>query len=52
VSSVPQGKRVLAEVFPDSEGMPTDCGRFVLTDEVELNGESRFDVISLNFVCV
>lgn len=42
VSSVPQGKRVLAKVFPDSEGMPTDCGRFVLSDEVELNGESWF----------
>jgi hypothetical protein len=42
VSSVPQGKRVLSKVFPDSEGMPTDCGRFVLADEVELNGESWF----------
>ena len=42
VSSVPQGDKVLRKVFPDKEGMPTDCGRFVLEEGVPHGGESWF----------
>ena len=40
VCSVPQGDKVLRSVFPDKEGMPTDCGRLVLGQSVPHGAES------------
>jgi hypothetical protein len=42
VGSGGNGKKVLPKTFPDAEGRPIECSRFVLLPEVEADGETWF----------